>query len=197
MSTPKRDAIVNAALEAFADHGVGGVAVPQIAALAGVGTGTIYRYFANKEDLINEVFRAQKRLLDRVLWEERDADATPRERFDAFWARLLGFAQEHPRSFRFLEMQDHSPYLTAESRELEKEILVTIVRRVDALRSEQGTTSQTRSEVVVALVWGSFVQLLKSERAGHLTVSEQDLAAARDLAWNMLTESDNAGVTKL
>jgi AcrR family transcriptional regulator len=41
----KREAILGAALELFAERGFHGTAVPQIADKAGVGAGTIYRYF--------------------------------------------------------------------------------------------------------------------------------------------------------
>ena len=63
----KREAILRAALQVFAENGVNGVAVPQIAARAGVGTGTIYRYFPGKEALVNQLFREQKQALAQRL----------------------------------------------------------------------------------------------------------------------------------
>jgi AcrR family transcriptional regulator len=44
----KRDAILDAALELFAEFGFYGTAVPQVAEKAKVGAGTIDRYFENK-----------------------------------------------------------------------------------------------------------------------------------------------------
>ena len=49
----KREAILAAALEAFVEKGFHGTAVPEIAARAGVGAGTIYRYFESKEAVVN------------------------------------------------------------------------------------------------------------------------------------------------
>jgi AcrR family transcriptional regulator len=53
----KRDRLLTAALELFETRGFDGVAVPEIAARAGVATGTIYRYFATKEALVNALYR--------------------------------------------------------------------------------------------------------------------------------------------
>jgi len=49
----KRDDIVRAALELIAENGFHGAPMAMIADKAGVGAGTIYRYFENKEVLIN------------------------------------------------------------------------------------------------------------------------------------------------
>ena len=47
-----RAAIVATALHLFALHGYGAVTVSEIAAAAGVGERTLYRYFADKEELL-------------------------------------------------------------------------------------------------------------------------------------------------
>ncbi|MFZ2950245.1 MAG: helix-turn-helix domain-containing protein, partial [Desulfuromonadaceae bacterium] len=53
----KRDEIVRAALELIAENGFHGAPMAMIAEKAGVGAGTIYRYFENKDVLINELYR--------------------------------------------------------------------------------------------------------------------------------------------
>lgn len=47
----KREAILAAALDLFAERTFEGTPVPLIAERAGVATGTIYRYFESKETL--------------------------------------------------------------------------------------------------------------------------------------------------
>ena len=53
----KRSLIVEAALELIAENGFHGAPTSMIASKAGVGTGSIYRHFKDKEDLIHHVFR--------------------------------------------------------------------------------------------------------------------------------------------
>ncbi len=50
-----RDAIVLAARAAFAEHGLA-TSLDDIAKRAGVGSGTLYRHFANRDDLVTAVF---------------------------------------------------------------------------------------------------------------------------------------------
>src|SRR4051812_22112226 len=74
----KRARILAAALKTFADRGFHGTAVPEVAESAGVGTGTLYRYFENKEALVNEVYRdAKTRPRDALLGVAASA-ASPR-----------------------------------------------------------------------------------------------------------------------
>lgn len=50
-----RGRLLDAAAAAFAEHGMD-VSISQIAELAGVGKGTVFRHFATKEDLVAAIF---------------------------------------------------------------------------------------------------------------------------------------------
>ncbi|HEX6243819.1 MAG TPA: TetR/AcrR family transcriptional regulator [Polyangiales bacterium] len=181
---PKRDAILRAALEVFAELGVHGVAVPEIAERAGVGTGTIYRFFESKEELINEVFREQKRELGKRLRGLSPED--PRAAFDEFWRRVVKFVNEEPYAFRFLELHDHQSYLDDESRALERKILEPMVAAHRALQKRGVFRKDIRPEVAMSLHWGAIVNLFKAERSGYLSVKPRDVIAARDACWRLL-----------
>ena len=47
-----RKSIISAARDVFSKHGIESASIDQIAALANVGKGTIYNYFATKEDIV-------------------------------------------------------------------------------------------------------------------------------------------------
>ncbi|WP_213574478.1 TetR/AcrR family transcriptional regulator [Rhodococcus sp. USK13] len=52
-----RTTLIDSALGLIARHGYAGCSISAVAAEAGVGTGTVYRHFANKGELFAEVFR--------------------------------------------------------------------------------------------------------------------------------------------
>lgn len=52
-----RKAILRAAIGLLTERGYAGCSVAAVAARAGVATGTVYRYFPSKTDLVTEVFR--------------------------------------------------------------------------------------------------------------------------------------------
>mgnify|MGYP001627838149 CR=1 FL=1 len=184
---PKRTAILEAALDRFSDLGVNGVAVPDIANRAQVGTGTIYRYFQNKEALINALFQEEKLRFGDYLAQTGDNRGSPRELFNQHWRQMVGFAREHPKSFRFLELQDHLPYLDDSSRELEREVLRKLATPARNLQQQGVLRSDMRPEIMMATVWGAFVNLMKAERAGYIELSEKDINDARDACWRMCT----------
>src|SRR5215467_6978260 len=77
---PKRDAILRAAIDVFADRGYFNAQVADVARAAGVAAGTVYLYFRSKDDLLISIF---ERGMREALAEGRaavEAVADPRER---------------------------------------------------------------------------------------------------------------------
>lgn len=66
-STTKREDILDSALTLFAERGFDATTIPMIATDAKVGAGTIYRYFANKEVLVNTLFQHYVTLFKEAL----------------------------------------------------------------------------------------------------------------------------------
>jgi TetR/AcrR family fatty acid metabolism transcriptional regulator len=79
-AAPKRDAILRAATDVFADRGFFNAQVADVARVAGVAAGTVYLYFQSKDDLLVSIFEKTMR---EALAEGRAAAANldePRER---------------------------------------------------------------------------------------------------------------------
>src|SRR6184192_2386321 len=58
---PKRDAILRAAIDVFADRGYFNAQVADVARVAGVAAGTVYLYFRSKDDLLISIFERTMR----------------------------------------------------------------------------------------------------------------------------------------
>src|SRR6187551_805358 len=58
---PKRDAILLAAIDVFADRGFFNAQVADVARAAGVAAGTVYLYFRGKDDLLVSIFERTMR----------------------------------------------------------------------------------------------------------------------------------------
>jgi TetR/AcrR family fatty acid metabolism transcriptional regulator len=77
---PKRDAILRAAIDVFADRGYFNAQVADVARAAGVAAGTVYLYFRSKDDLLISIF---ERGMREALGDVRTTAAAvrdPRER---------------------------------------------------------------------------------------------------------------------
>jgi TetR/AcrR family transcriptional regulator, fatty acid metabolism regulator protein len=87
---PKRDAILRAAIDVFAERGFFNAQVADVARDAGGAAGTVYLYFRSKDDLLISIF---ERSMRDALAEVRDADtdrAAPVDRLRRFARLHLG-----------------------------------------------------------------------------------------------------------
>ena len=100
----KKECILSAALELFADKGFHGTAVPEIAQKAGVAAGTIYRYFTSKEAIVNAVYQRQKSQLLATIMAEFPFDGAPRAQVHHFISSVFSFARKHPLALKLVVM---------------------------------------------------------------------------------------------
>jgi AcrR family transcriptional regulator len=181
----KREAILRAALELFAERSFDGTPMPLVAARAGVGAGTVYRYFESKEALGNAAFRACKESLGRVLVEELPAGLPAREHFRRLWEGLARYAAAHPAAFHFLELQHHEDYLDPESRAASAALSERVA---DWVREAQGAGAVRGGppEQLIALALGAFVGLVKDSCAGRFAFDEAAVARGEEAVWALL-----------
>ncbi len=78
--TSKRERILRAAVDVFAQNGYFNAKVAEIAKAAGVADGTIYLYFDGKEDLLVTIFREHARTYLQSLEREIATISRPEER---------------------------------------------------------------------------------------------------------------------
>jgi AcrR family transcriptional regulator len=181
----KREAILDAAVTLFAERGYHGTPMPLLAERAGVGAGTMYRYFPSKEELVNVLFRNWKGLLFTTLVEDFRSDAPARQQFHELWTRLAKFAMKHPDGFTFLELHHHAPYLTEESREVEQRVLMLVHSYVVQAQRDM-ILKPIRPEVMIAMAWGAFVGLMKAAALGYLRLEKDVLDETEELMWQAL-----------
>jgi AcrR family transcriptional regulator len=181
----KREAILAAALELFAERGFHGTAVPLVAERAKVGAGTLYRYFESKEALVNAVYQLWKDRLHKGILDGFPFDAPAREQFHQFWRRLAVFVTEHPRVFAFLELHHHAPYLDAKSRAAEAESHEFARMFFEKARQDQ-VVKDLDPEILKAIVSGSFLAVVKASWEDRLVLNPAALDVAEECAWEAI-----------
>ena len=89
----KRERILRAAIEVFAQNGFYATRVSEIAKAAGVADGTIYLYFRNKDDVLISIFEDRITKLLEVLRREIDAAEGFEARLRVVIERQLGLLE--------------------------------------------------------------------------------------------------------
>lgn len=181
----KRDAILEAALELFSERGFYGTAVPLLAEKAKVAAGTIYRYFENKEAIVNALYQEQKQLFGANVLAEFPFDAPARDQFHYFWTKSCAFARQHPKAIAFLELHHHHSYLDDVSRALEANIL-SHAYAFFAMTAEKKVTKPYPPEVLGSIVWGSFVGLMRGCWEKRLDLSDETIEQAENCVWEAI-----------
>lgn len=183
----KNVAILEAALALFAERGFHGTSIPDVIARAKVGSSTLYRLYPSKEALVNAVFVQAKERLEAALTAGDIATAPlpedPRAYFRLLWNRLVQFSRAEPTAFHFLELQDHTAYLDAQSRAVELRVLGPIFAACSELQAVGVFTRDVGPDAIMAFVWGAFVGLVKAERTGYIKLTDASFAATCDAAW--------------
>jgi AcrR family transcriptional regulator len=181
----KREAILEAALDLFEERGFHGTAVPLVAERAGCGAGTLYRYFASKEALVNALFQRWKGQLAQSLWTDFPSQASGRQQFHWYWAKMRAFAEKHPKAFAFLEFHSHAPYLDDDSKALEQRVLAAARSFMESAQARQ-VAKDLPVDVLIAVTWGAFVGLLKGAHALKLALSDEAFDAAEQCCWEAI-----------
>lgn len=183
--TEKRDAILAAAIDLFVDRGFHGTAVPEVAERAGVGAGTIYRYFASKEALVNAIYQQFKGELTARVLRDFPVDKPARQMVHHMWTRLAEFAREKPRVYAFLELHHHADYLDDESKAIETRILDLLRRFIEAAQA-RGEVKAVDPMLLIAVVHGAFIGMLRKSWEGLLELSPELIATGEQCAWEAI-----------
>ncbi len=181
----KREAIVAAALELFVERGFYGTAVPEIADLAGVGAGTIYRYFESKEALVNAMYREQKAIFSSAVLDQFPVAAPTREQFRSLWTRMAKFAIENPKAFIFLELHHHARYLDDASRAVEQRMLDLFTAVVTAAQARRELKAGP-ARLLMGMVMGSFVGVIRSCVEIDQPLGSADWVLAEQCIWEAI-----------
>lgn len=181
----KREAILDAAVELFGSRGFYGTAVPLVAEKAGVGAGTIYRYFDSKEALVNAAYQHSKQQLMAVVLDDFQFDAPARTQFHLYWSRMFSFALANPAVMLFLEMHHHMPYLDEGSRQLEEMLQATAAMYLEKARQDQ-VIKDVPVNALMSLIHGAFVGLLKEHLHGNFELDDALIQQTEECCWQAL-----------
>lgn len=185
----KREAIMAAALGLFVERGFYGTAVPEIADRAGVGAGTIYRYFESKEALVNALYRAEKMKFAQNVVERVNATGgarePARELFRRLWMHMADFAVAHPESFVFLELHHHAAYLDTESRALEQRMLALFGGVVLSAQA-RGELKSGDARLMMGIVMGGFIGVIRCCMENAKPLETADWAFAERCMWEAI-----------
>jgi AcrR family transcriptional regulator len=179
--------IDEAALHLFAARGADATPVPMIAEQAGVAVGSLYRYYANKNELVARLYTENYARLAQELDRVQAREASTRDKISAMVQYICGFFDREWDLARFLLLEQHvrlKAYVGAANP-------VDIVHDVLAEGMRRGEVKRRGSLIAAALVMGPVIQAATFRTYGRLTGPLSDTAddIARGI-WAAISERE-------
>ena len=105
----KEKAIIEAAITVFAERGFWNTPTSMISKTAGIADGTLFTYFATKDDLIHAVYLTIKREVAEALMTGFSAQPSTKDKLYHIWSHYIQWGVTHPERFKIMQ-QIHSNY---------------------------------------------------------------------------------------
>ena len=183
-----RQRLIRSALELFTTRGYHDTTTAQIAKKAGIAEGTIYRHFASKQQLVNELYRAAQRWAAKVVQETaRDPEAgTARAQLTAVAHGLVEGAAHETAIVKLGLLEPLASVLDDESRKTEREFR-TAIERIIAEGKAQGTVRAGAVDVWAG-VWLAVVShALRKIVAGDWKTGDTSVRLVIEAGWKAIS----------
>ena len=175
-----------AALHLFAERGADATPMPMIAECAGVAVGSLYRYYANKDELIARLYADNYARLAQELDRAQTQAATARDKVAAMVRFICGFFDREWDLARFLLLEQHVRLKTYSGAANP----VDVVYGVLAEGMRRGEVRRLDGVLATALVMGPVVQAATLLTYGRLTGPLSN--AAKDIAQGIWAAIQNS-----
>lgn len=186
----KREEIVRAALELIAERGFYDAPMAMIADRAGVGAGTIYCHFENKDKLISELFQELEDRIYPFILEGYSSEKPVRERYFHLGKVLLKYFIGNPLHFRYLEQFVNSPY--GESIRRDRILGMKNERNVYRELFEDGVSRQAVKDIPLvlffALTLGPLFSVARDHILGFIELNEHLMELIVTACWDSVKQ---------
>ena len=173
-----KERIDAAALRLFAERGAEATPMPMIAEGAGVAVGSLYRYYAGKDELVSRLYADNYARLAAELDRVQGAEPDARTKLAAMMRYICGYFDREWDLARFLLLEQHLRLRTY----ADPANPIDVVRRVVEDGIARGEVRRLDPTLATALVIGPVVQAATFRTYGRLpgtlAAAAGELAAA-------------------
>jgi AcrR family transcriptional regulator len=181
----KKDDILNTTLKLVIEKGIHNTPMSLIAEEAGVGMGTIYNYFASKEELINALYLKLKEDEAAYMLSNFKSGMSVRQSFFFFWTNILSYFISHPKEFQFLEQFYFSPLIDLQARQQGALFFAELTK---VYEEGQNQEILKKSDIIQQIYFthGSLASLAKFHILGDIHLDKEAIKNAVTAAWDAI-----------
>jgi AcrR family transcriptional regulator len=181
----KRDLILNATLKLITANGFDATPMSSIATEAGVAAGTIYLYFKNKEELINELYLEMKARMMNSVTAGYDRTLPVDDSMEFIWKNYVHHIMTKPLEFRFCELFTNSPHINRITKEEGTRLLQPVKELFEKGRREK-IIKNLPDEIVTAQLFSPIHNLVKLHLSEQFNLTDKVINTVFKLCWESL-----------
>jgi AcrR family transcriptional regulator len=181
----KREDILMSTLDLIIEEGLQSVTFAKIFKKANVGSGTVYNYFQNKEELVNELFKQISIHMSEFILEGYNPSLTLYERFKFFLQKMADFALNYPKELHFLENHFHSPYISEELRN-ESEAGISELYSIILEGQKQGIIREMNLMMCCQMVYGMVGSVIKGFLNNKYQLNAIEIQQVIEASWKAI-----------
>jgi len=184
-SIDKRNALVKATIDLVNNNGFHATPMSKIAKMANVSPATIYLYFENKQDLVNQTYIEVKSEYTKYAFNGYNANAPVKEAFKYIWNRIADFKLKQCEHALFLAQCDNTPMIDEASRQEGIKHLQPLLD-LWAKGKAEGIIKPYSDYILYAYAINPLAFLMLAQKRGAITLDDTLIKNAFEAAWNSI-----------
>ncbi|GGA27453.1 TetR/AcrR family transcriptional regulator [Paenibacillus physcomitrellae] len=156
----RRKLVLDAAAKSFSLFGYKATTMDQVAKIANVGKGTIYTFFANKEELFDEILRSVLAEMTEVVLREIKEDQTFFDKLYKGLDVLLDFRSEHGLLVKLAqEVREFGTVQAQEAMQRVENVILDYIERQVVYAVQQGEMISVDPKIVSFIMLKLYIAL--------------------------------------
>jgi AcrR family transcriptional regulator len=177
----KIEQIFESTLKLVLERGFAGLKMADVAKEAGLATGTVYIYFKDKDDLINQLYLFLKRRKTIMFLKGIDQNEDFQTVIRKVWFAYFEVTQQNANESAFLEQYYRSPFLKSNVKEESQQLLKPIYDLLER-GVKEGVIESLHTELLLAQLVGPIHELIRAEHDGVIKIDQAVMESAFTIA---------------
>ncbi len=183
--TSKRDQIIVATRNLIFEQGLQDVSMSQIAQQAEVGMGTIYNYFASKEELVFCLYNEIKMAMSAFALADYDETQPIVRRFLTLLSNVASYGIQHPREFRLVEQLAKVPFIQEKMATYDYE-LTHVITQLFVEAQNQHLLKAMPPDVMALMIGGALNALIEAHTTQQIKLDNALIEKTVSACWDAI-----------
>ena len=184
-SIDKRNELIKATIELVNNNGFHATAMSKIAKMANVSPATIYLYFENKQDLVNQTYIEVKSKYTDYAFKTYDEKSTVEVGFKMIWKRIADFKLKECKNAFFLAQCNNTPIIDEASRQEGIKHLQPLLD-LWARGKKEGVIKPYSDYILYAYSINPLSFLMMAQKQDTFQLNKESMEQAFQAAWNSI-----------